>query len=151
SVPHHTSSGAWSTQWPAVSTHSGWTRIPEQTTVPPLARATTGSPAAPSSTPPTMSGIAGDTVASQAHIAAPFPKIARRGTWLVSRGPMSPLLLLTACTGTPPADEDVDPVALLSEPGPYAVGYRVESVSWTEDGLQDEPRTDRLAVWFPTD
>lgn len=53
---------------------------------------------------------------------------------------------------TPPdPGPDVDPLALLSEPGPFAVGYREESVSWTETGLQDEPRTNRLAVWFPTD
>lgn len=64
----------------------------------------------------------------------------------------SAALLLAACgPSTPPVADDVDPVVRFSEPGPYAVGYRVESVTWTEDGLQDEPRTDRLAVWFPTD
>ncbi|MEZ4235879.1 MAG: alpha/beta hydrolase [Myxococcota bacterium] len=49
-------------------------------------------------------------------------------------------------TGTGPA---ADPVEALSAPGPYAVGYREEAVSWTAPPLQAEPRELRLAVWYP--
>ena len=59
----------------------------------------------------------------------------------------------SACVRFPgkPDLPPLDPVTWASEPGSFAVGYREESVTWTEEGLQDEPRTLRLAVWFPTD
>lgn len=64
------------------------------------------------------------------------------------------LLLAAGCSGpADPGDTGVapDPIALLSEPGPFAVGFRLETVSWTEPPLQAEPRTLELAVWYPTD
>lgn len=58
----------------------------------------------------------------------------------------------SACTDPElPPEPAVDPLVLLSEPGPWGVGWREESVTWTEPGLQDTPRTDRLSVWFPTE
>lgn len=59
--------------------------------------------------------------------------------------------LLAACQDPPPRrPEPLDAVATLSEPGPYAVGYREESVTWT-GALDADARTLRLAAWFPTE
>ncbi|MEQ1504643.1 MAG: hypothetical protein ABMB14_20555 [Myxococcota bacterium] len=60
---------------------------------------------------------------------------------------------LVACGVDPSVDPagPADPVETLSAPGPYAVGYREESVTWSDPLLDAGTRTLRLAVWFPTD
>lgn len=55
------------------------------------------------------------------------------------------LLLLLACAD--PATPSVDLVTELTSPGPYAVGYRQDSVTYDDP---DGPRTLRLALWYPS-
>ncbi len=62
-------------------------------------------------------------------------------TALLACGPETPE------TTTP---EVVDPLVRFSEPGPFRVGYAERELTWSGD-LQAEPRTLRLATWFPTD
>jgi predicted dienelactone hydrolase len=59
-------------------------------------------------------------------------------------------LALTACHHPQEPADPVDVLAEFSEPGPHGVGYRESAVTWS-GGLQADPRTDRLAIWFPTD
>jgi predicted dienelactone hydrolase len=62
--------------------------------------------------------------------------------------------LLAACTPDPippePTGPAFDPLAFHQSAGAWNVGYREESVSWS-DPLLDDPRPLRLAVWYPTD
>lgn len=63
--------------------------------------------------------------------------------------------MLLACQSDGPAKDDTataDAPATVDElgaPGPYAVGYRQEEVAYTDPA--GEPRTLRLALWWPTD
>ncbi len=74
------------------------------------------------------------------------------------------LLLAIACsgddgTGTDPTPGDsgteVDPAELVAElqaPGPYQVGYRTITVSWSDPLLTDgAPRELRVSLWYPTE
>ncbi len=62
------------------------------------------------------------------------------------------LPLLLACTAPDDDSGDippVDPVAAFVDPGPFRVGYRQSSVTWSDDLFAD--RTLRLALWYPTE
>ncbi len=60
--------------------------------------------------------------------------------------------LLLACNPDDPGTDTAAPTVTVDElaaPGPYAVGFRVEEVAYTDPA--GEPRTLRLALWWPTD
>lgn len=73
---------------------------------------------------------------------------------------MNRLLLSLCCASLGCAGESAptdtaltptDPVVALAEPGPYTVGYREMSFEWTPSiGTDGQPRSHRLAVWYPT-
>lgn len=59
-------------------------------------------------------------------------------------------VITPGCTTEDPPEPPPDPVAWATEPGPHPVGYTESEVVWSEPGVQDTPRTLRLAAWYPT-
>ena len=59
------------------------------------------------------------------------------------------LVLLAACG--PPAEEPVavDPLELVTSPGPFTPGYMERELTYTEP-VSGEQRTLRLAIWYPS-